>query len=89
MGLGVKLRRSREKPQRTPEAEAEHEGSCGCTRKWPVAKFIRGVGMIIDNKRFDVPTTPEARLYQSKAKVVAQLRTRSEGSQPAFTKPEN
>ena len=86
-GLDVKLRRSREKPQRTPEVEAEREDICGRMRKWPLAKFIRGIDMIIDNKRFDVPTTPEARLHQSKAKVVAQLRTRSEGLQSAFTKP--
>ena len=31
---------------------------------------------------------PEARVRQSKANVAAQLRTHSDGLQPAFTKPE-
>ena len=35
--------------------------------------------MIIDDKRFDVPTTQEARLYQDKQKVV--------GLRDGFTKP--
>ena len=86
-GIGVKLRRPREKPQRTPEVEAERKEMCGRMRKWPLAKFIDGIDMIIDNKRFDVPTTPEARMHQAKQKVVAQLRTRGEGLKDGFTKP--
>ena len=54
----MQLRRSRGKPQRTPGVEAEREDICGRMRKWPLAKFIHGVDMIIGNKRFDVPTTP-------------------------------
>ena len=54
----MQLRRSRGKEQRTPGVEAEREDICGRMRKWPLAKFIHGVDMVIGNKRFDVPTTP-------------------------------
>ena len=86
-GLDVKLRRSREKPQRTPEVEAERTEICGRMRRWPLAKFTSGIDMIIDNKRFDIPTTPDARMHQKKQKVVAQLRTREEGLADGCTKP--
>ena len=86
-GVDVKLRRCREKPQRTPDVEAERTDICGRMRRWPLEKFTDGIDMIIDNKRFDIPTTPEARMHMKKQKVVAQLRTRDEGLTDGFTKP--
>lgn len=86
-GMQVKLRRSREKPQRTPAMERERMEVCGRMRRWPLARFTEAIDMIIDNKAWEVPTTPEARLHLAKQKVVAQLRTPAEGLHTHFTKP--
>ena len=86
-GLSVKLRRSREKPQRTPAMERERMDLCGRMRRWPLTRFTETIDMIIDNKKWEVPTTPEARLHQAKQNVVAQLRTPAEGLHTNFTKP--
>ena len=88
-GLDVKLRRSREKPQRTPEVEQERKELCDKLRRWPADRFVDGIDLIIDNKRFDVPTSADARAYMEKQAIVAQLRTRAEGLQDGFTKPNN
>ena len=86
-GIAVRLRRSREKPQRTPEQEQEREEICGKMRRWPLTRFTDDIDMIIDNKRFETPATPEGREHVAKQKVVAQLRTRTEGLKKHFTKP--
>ena len=85
--IGVKLRRSREKPGRTKEHEEERVLLCDKMRKWPVERFTHGIDMIVDCKMWDAPTTSEARAHLDKQKVVAQLRTRGEGLQKEFTKP--
>ena len=86
-GIDVKLRRSREKPQRTKEQEEERVDLCGKMRRWPLKRFTDDIDMIIDNKKFDTPATPESREHLAKQKVVAQLRTRGEGLETHFTKP--
>lgn len=43
--------------------------------------------MIIDNKRWDVPTTKKAQEYLAKQNVRGQLRTPDEGLKPFFVKP--
>jgi hypothetical protein len=55
--------------------------------RWPLTRFTDGIDLIMDNKRFEVPTTPEARAYQAKQKLVSQLRRRGEGLASNFTKP--
>ncbi len=85
--IDVKLRRCREKPQRSLAVEEERVDLCGKMRRWPTHRFTDGIDMIIDNKRFDVPTSPEARVHQDKQTLVAQLRRRGEGLQTHFTKP--
>ena len=57
-GLDVKLRRSREKPQRTPEVERERAELCNRMRRWPINRFTEGIVMIIDNKRLGHPHYP-------------------------------
>ena len=86
-GIDVKLRRSREKPERTDQEEQEREEVCGKMRRWPLHKFTDGLDMIIDCKKFPAPATPGARQHLAKQKVVAQLRTRGEGLKKHFTKP--
>ena len=85
--MGVKLRRLREKPQRAPEHEQERVDVCGKMLRWPLRRFTDEIDLIMDNKKFDVPTTPTARAYQAKQKLHSQLRTRSEGLCKHYTKP--
>ena len=49
--------------------------------------FTKKIDMIIDNKRFDIPTTERARQYLKKQRVRFHLRTAAEGSLPHMTKP--
>ena len=86
-GVDVKLRRCREKPQRTAAVERERAELCGRMRRWPLRRFTDDIDLIIDNKKYDIPTTPEARVFQDKQKLVAQLRKRGEGLAPNFTRP--
>ena len=86
-GLDVKLRRPREKPERTSEHEAERVEICDKMRRWPVDRFLDGFDMIMDNKKFNVPTTPDARHHMAKQELTGQLRTRAEGLKKHFTKP--
>ena len=60
-----------------------------CTKwaKLPKTYFADKVGLIIDNKTFPVPTTPQARAYLKKRKVRGHLRTPSEGLRERCTKP--
>lgn len=86
-GVDVRLRPARGKPQRLPEHEQERADLCDKMRRLPTNYFSENVHLIIDNKRFDTPTTPAARLHLQKQKVKGQLRTRSEGLKPGFTRP--
>ena len=60
-GMGVKLRRCREKPQRATVHEQERVYLCNKMRRWPLKRLLEGIDLIIDNKRFEMPTTPAAR----------------------------
>ena len=53
----------------------------------PSSFFVRDLDMIIDNKKFDVPTTERARLYMKQQRVRFHLRTPAEGLQAECTKP--
>ena len=86
-GLDVKSRRPREKPPRTVEHEKERVDICGKMRFWPLKKFTEEIDMIMDNSKFQIPTKPDTREHLAKSKLFAQLRTRSEGLDPDFTKP--
>lgn len=86
-GLDVKSRRPREKPPRTTEHEKERVDICGKMRFWPLKKFTEEIDMIMDNSKFQVPTSPETREHLAKQKLHAQLRTKSEGLEPHMTKP--
>ena len=85
--IPVKLRRNCEKPQRTKDQEKERETRCARMMRWPLKRFTEEIDFIWDSKRFPIPTTPEARAYLAKQKVVVQLRTPREGLEEHFTKP--
>ena len=86
-GIPVAWRRSREKPQRTVEHERERVATCKEWQKHKATYFAESIDMIIDNKKFDVPTSYRAREYMSKAAATGHLRTPSEGLLPEYTKP--
>ena len=54
---------------------------------WPLERFTDVIDFIMDNKRWQIPTTPEARVFLQKQKMVVQLRTPQEGLEEHFTKP--
>jgi hypothetical protein len=85
-GLDVEWRRPREKPSRGPEHVKERFDMCREWKDKPVSYF-KGMDMIIDNKRWDFPTTDKARTYVRSLRVRGHLRTPGEGLKPNFTKP--
>ena len=86
-GITVASRRPREKPQRVEEHIAERREACRRWRFLPNNFFSEKVELIIDNKKFEVPTTEAARTWRAKANVRHQIRSRSEGLLPQYTKP--
>ena len=85
--IDVAARRPREKPQRTKEQLKERVDYCAEWSGKDSKFFVQGLDMIIDNKKFDVPTTERARRYMKQQRVRFHLRTPGEGLQDGFTKP--
>ena len=86
-GLNVAARAPRLKPQRT---KAHKDERCRWARAFahkPCSYFQKDIDMIIDNKKFDVPTTERARKYMKSLRVRFHLRTPAEGVLDGFTKP--
>ena len=86
-GLNVAARAPRLKPLRT---KAHKDERCRWARAFaakPSSYFQKEVDMIIDNKKFDVPTTERARKYMKSLRVRFHLRTPAEGVMDGFTKP--
>jgi transposase len=86
-GLKVAFRTSRMKPMRTKPQEDARMEHCRRWRFLPSGYFNDSVDLIIDNKKFEVPTTDRARAYVKRQKVRGQLRTPQEGLKPGFTRP--
>ena len=86
-GLNVAARAPRLKPQRTKEHKDERCKWARAFSKKPCSYFEEDIDMIIDNKKFDVPTTERARKYMMSQRVRFHLRTPAEGVLDEFTKP--
>ncbi len=86
-GIPVASRRNREKPHREKDHIKERWEVCGRWRFLPKGFFNTKVDLIMDNKLFEVPTSDGARRFKRKMKVRHQIRTRSEGLEPNYTKP--
>ena len=86
-GYAVASRANRQKPERSPEHIAERLKICRRWKPLPKNYFASKIDLIIDNKMFQVPTTDMARRYKAKIGVHSQIRTRSEGLEPQYTKP--
>lgn len=86
-GFDVKWRTPRERPQRSKEDERLRHDICGKWRYLPTTYFTESVDLIMDNKKFMVPTHARAARHLNMTKVRGHLRTRAEGKSPGFTKP--
>ena len=86
-GYDVRWRTPRERPQRSPQDERARMDICGRWRYLANNHFTQTVDLIMDNKKFLVPTRLRAAQHLRQAKVRGHLRTRGEGKCPVFTKP--
>ena len=86
-GIDVAARKPREKPMRTKEHEEERVRLCTEWLKRPASFFTTSVHMIMDNKKWDIPTSAVGKRYSKMRKVRFHNRTKSEGVKPGFTKP--
>jgi hypothetical protein len=86
-GYDIKWRNPREKPLRTQEAEDERKEICSRWRRYPATYWTDTVHLIIDNKKYPIPTYERARRYSKMKKVRGHLRTRGEGLKEGFVKP--
>eukprot|EP00973_Karenia_brevis_P038695 5340854-Karenia_brevis.AAC.1 len=74
-------------PGPSKEQAEQRVAHCKVWHKKSPLFWKKDVDLIIDNKRWDVPTTERARKYLQKQRVRLHLRTPQEGSLPHMTKP--
>ena len=86
-GYDVKWRPPRMKPMRDKEIEKERLDVCDRWRKKPKTYFSEQLDLIMDNKFFAIPTYAKAKRFAKMRKARGHLRTRAEGLQEGFTKP--
>jgi len=86
-GIDVRFRPPREELERTDEQETERMDICGRWRFLPKNYFNEHVDLIIDCKRWAVPTNQRGRAHLKKHRVRGHLRTREEGMKPEFMRP--
>ena len=73
-GIPVAARRPREKPQRSREHKADRLKFAQAMAGKPPSYYESSLDMIIDNKKFDIPTTERARLHMKSQRVRFHLR---------------
>ena len=86
-GIPVKARRPREKPQRTPETSLARMDWCQERRHLRGVYFADRLDFIMDNKKFEIPTTERSRQYMTQQRIRFHLLLPSEGLRPEMTKP--
>ena len=86
-GFDVKARRPREKPLRTTEHQEERVAMCKKWMRYPKSYFTERVDLIMDNKKFEIPTSAIGKRYSNCKRVRFHLRSKSEGLADGFTKP--
>ena len=84
---GVSWRKCREKPPRTQCQRDARREVCRLWRRKPSTYWTDTVDIIIDCKRFAIPTSQAARDRMQSQRVRGVLRTRGEGLANGFTKP--
>ena len=88
IGIDVKWRAPRLKPMRDRNAIAERMEICAKWKNYAKTYFHEHLDLIMDNKRFEIPTRSCSLRYKRKLKVRGHLRTRAEGIRASFTKPD-
>lgn len=83
----LKWRAPREKPTLSREHKAERLAVCSEWQSFTPTFFTRKLDMVIDNKKFAIPTHKNAKAHLKMTKVRGHLRTRAEGLESGFTKP--
>ena len=86
-GYDVRWRAPRERPQRSPLDERLRMDICGRWRYLPTTYFAETADLIMDNKKFQVPTHLKAARHLKQTRVRGHFRTRTEGKCKGFTKP--
>ena len=86
-GIPVKWRTTRTVMPLKPGIKSERAQACAAWRFLPLDYFETAVDLIMDNKRWDVPTTDASRKHLQKHRVRGHLRTPAEGMKPEYTKP--
>ena len=87
-GYGIRWRTPRLKPARGEIDEAERKAMCDRMRKLPVRYWLQDVDAYIDCKDWDLPLTVRGKAHVKRLRVRGHLRTKSEGLQKGFTKPD-
>ena len=85
-GFQVVARPPREKPQREKHHIEERAEIATRWSRYP-EDYFHNLDLIMDNKRFKVPTYKRAVKFLKQVKVRRHLRTRAEGIKPCCTKP--
>lgn len=88
-GVPIVARHPREKPLRDTEVKEERVVMCKVIVKKPNKYYSHKVDAIWDNKYWEIPRSAAAKKYRNMRQVRFHLRTRSEGLNPGFTKPNN
>jgi hypothetical protein len=84
---GVQWRSLREKPCRTEQHEEKRMDVCRIWKRRPSTFWTKEVDLIIDAKKYKVPSNAAAARRLKKQKVRGALRTRAEGLRKHFTRP--
>jgi hypothetical protein len=85
----VAWRPAREKPQREKWHLKERVKICKDMAARPASFYTSGVDLIMDNKKWAIPTTARGKTHLKMLKVRGHLRTPKEGLAPGYTKPNN
>ena len=86
-GIPVAARRPREKPMRDAKVKRERAKKSRKMAKKPYRFYTDDLDAIIDNKKFEIPSTVRGKKYKKMRAVRFHLRTPSEGIKQGFTKP--
>ena len=86
-GYDVEARRHRLKSLRPEDALQERFETASRWRRYPASYWTDTLHLIMDNKRWEVPTHEMAKRAAKIRKVRFILRTRAEGLKKGFTKP--
>ena len=87
-GFDVAWHTPRTKPSRTEIDEKQRMNICSKLRQLPTSFWTSKMDAYIDCKAWPIPRTTKGRKFLNKLKIRGHLRTRSEGLNKEFTKPD-